>query len=411
MMYTLGNLLIAVPGFVYIFWGNLIFNQNEFIFFIKAKAIFLLCIPLASWGMSQAITYMWREQINLKILFYHTIFLQSTLGTIIFFLLNIFTQVLIWFSEFTVIDLFFLSCAVTFHCINNEKLNIYRLINNSPQFLWMNFIRATLNIALFIFSSDYILSIFLSEFLLFITTLKKIKIREIISLDFSLFSMILKRGILLSTMLLVVPVLLFINKFYGENFTIDGEQYLKILEIHYAIYSIPCFVMLRPVVLIYFPLIVKVAKKDSAEYKRIFTGLEKLTIGILISILLMILTLPNFKFIMEIFLIFNISYALCVDILIFACLTSSHLYFLSEYYKVGSLHILLLPLCAACVLQIILSVMAESYLSEQLLQMSLSLGVIFFYGLSFCRLKANCTAGKCILLLIFTTVSVTINLS
>lgn len=411
MMYTLGNILIAVPGFVYIFWGNFIFNQTEFLFFIKAKAIFLLCIPLTSLGMSQAITYMWREQIKLKKSFYHTILLQSTLGIIIFIFLYIFSQVLIWFSDFTAIELFFLSCASTLHCINNEKLNLFRLINNPRKFLWMNVVRATLNILVFILLENYIFTVLLSEFILFLTTLKKMKIKELISLDVTLVSVIIRRGILLSTMLLVVPTLLFINKFYGDNFTIDGVQYLTILELHYAIYSIPCFVMLRPVILIYFPLIVKTANKDVSEYRRVYAKLEKLTIGLLVSILILILTLPNVNFIMELLLNMDITYKLSVDILIFVCLTSSHLYFLSEYYKVGSLHLLLFPLFAACVLQIILSMMAKLYQSEQLLLISLSSGIVFFYILSFFRMKANFTTTKSILLLLVTTVSVTTNLS
>ncbi|MDA9291046.1 hypothetical protein N9P96_00005, partial [bacterium] len=99
------------PGLLYIVWGNYVMTDQEFIKFIKIKAVFLICVPLIGLGFSQAMTYFWSVKNKIRKLFFNIIVTETLLGAILFCLLLIVVDLSIWFDEISHIEIFLIVAA------------------------------------------------------------------------------------------------------------------------------------------------------------------------------------------------------------------------------------------------------------------------------------------------------------
>ena len=380
-LYSFLNLCSLFPGFLFVFGGKYFLTDIEFINFVKEKTIILLLISCFSMGLSQATTYLRSSFFNIKNIISHIQVFHLILSIIVFPFLVFLRMNVLWFSFLNNYECFMISLTVFLFLSNSEILNAFRLINKHILYFQMIVLRVLISISIYCINYDYLLTLLFTEIFLFLFFYKNNFSKNFRKFSLTGLFQILNKGFPFFFVISLSPVLLFVMKYYLDSISSKIVGLIGDFEVLFSIYSMITYLIMGPLRIIFFPMMVRLEKRnknrsnknDNIMYIAIFLTL--IIAMIIQNYLVPVLQLVN----INLYLI-----QLPVEnrfILLFVILNNAHLFWLSKLYEKGELKKMALPYLISIIVCLLLGYYGYKENSVYIILLSGILAVFIFYFL------------------------------
>ncbi len=384
-LYYFSNAISFIPGLIFIFGGKYFLEDFEFTNFVKEKTIIVFFTAILSMGLSQAVNYLRSYQTNLKLIIFH-IQIFHIISAFLLIALLIFCKIYSeWFGFLSILDCVNISLIIFLILCNSEMLNTLRITSFHIKFFELILLRVAISIIIYFIYFDYLISLLISETIIFVFFYRNNFNNNIKKLSYKTFLKIVNKGLPFVLIISMMPSLLFLTK-YSLGF-IEKKPNILIndFEIIFTICNIFFFLSIGPLKTFLFPLMVRSEKTKKARpnFNENFLLFNILCTYLVIKIFFFF-SIHLFEFIeMDIDLLAS---SLDVNLIqLFTAIGVSHIFWISRLYEKGEIKKMTLPFIISIIVSVIVSYIGVYLNSTTIIITSCVLGVwiFFFLGIFF----------------------------